>query len=125
MIKKESSKQMRIIGEVRSNFTKEEIPVSIPMYKGTVETLPLTTEEGMFFPGDLVDIKDGIIVNDQRINTPTKMGERSDGSLFPIFKDPPLVSGILLQINDDGTALVNFPNKNNDSGNLITVQDYY
>ena len=99
--------------------------ISSISYKRTVETHPLTTEEGMFFRGDLVDIKDGIIVHDKRINVPTKLGERSDGSLFPIFKDPPLVSGVLLQINDDGTALVNFPNKNNDSGNLITVQDYY
>tara|TARA_R110002012_G_scaffold267127_2_gene450785 strand:+ start:195 stop:464 length:270 start_codon:yes stop_codon:yes gene_type:complete len=82
----------------------------------TLESHPIKTSDKLI-PGDFVQIKDGLICHYTFDYNKTSV---SDALLS---KNPN--RGILIKINDDGTALVNFPNKNNDSGNLITVQDYY
>jgi hypothetical protein len=102
MIKKESSKQMRIMGEVPINFTKEEISYELD---GRIETHPITTNEGRFFPYDFIQIKDGLICHYTFDYNKTSV---SDALLS---KNPN--RGILIQINDDGTGLVQFPSKKN------------
>ena len=68
----------------------------------TLESYPIKTSDKLI-PGDFVQIKDGLICHYTFDINITSVSNALLGK-WPN-------RGILLQINDDGTALVQFPNK--------------